>query len=438
MSRNVTHKCLYCDNRYTRQDLVTHIEEEHEHEIPEGFTAFRLVFNYVNHKPLTYHGKCTECGSDTPWDENKGRYDRQCGRKACHDSYVKKFEENMMKTRGVTRISTTEEGQKKMLAARKISGTYTFRDGGKKTYCGSYEKKALEFMDKVLEIKSADIMAPGPILEYQHEGKTHIYITDFYYQPYNLIIEVKDGGDNPNKRNMPEYRQKQIEKERYIIKNTNYNYLRLTNNDLQQLMSIFVMLKLQMIENTGERVIHVNENMNPLNEYMNALMSGKVVGLNDSDAYIVNYIPKRVFADEPGENEKYNINEYDFNFGVTNGTFTKIIHTNEDCKLVLTDLKDEVNLKYASFYKLGKSIKEVSEILSPYMGELALSSFIYEKLTGKTLYTLDQVSFTLEKVKGFVDIPELVKDTILENKVDKLEKSVKEVLQEWIGTISSV
>ena len=60
-------------------------------------------------------------------------------------------------------------------------------------------------------------MAPGPILEYDHEGKTHLYITDFYYQPYNLIIEVKDGGDNPNKRNMPEYRQKQIEKEKYII-----------------------------------------------------------------------------------------------------------------------------------------------------------------------------------------------------------------------------
>ena len=437
MSRNVTHKCLYCDNRYTRQDLVTHIEEEHEHEIPEGFTAFRLVFNYVNHKPLTYHGKCTECGSATPWDENKGRYDRQCGRKVCHDSYVKKFEENMMKTRGVTRISTTEEGQKKMLAARKISGTYTFRDGGKKTYCGSYEKKALEFMDKVLEIKSADIMAPGPILEYQHEGKTHIYITDFYYQPYNLIIEVKDGGDNPNKRNMPEYRQKQIEKERYIIKNTNYNYLRLTNNDLQQLMSIFVMLKLQMIENTGERVIHVNENISPLNEYMNALMTGKVIGLNDSDAYIVNYLPRQTFTVDPSEAE-VSIKNRKRKIAVSNGTFSNIVYVDEDGILSTGKFNEIIDPKDAEYYKLDKTIKEVSDILKPHLGEFVYEYFVYESLTEKKIYTFDQIPFTLEKIKGFVDIPELVKDTILENKVDKLEKSVKEVLQEWTSTISSV
>ena len=43
-----------------------------------------------------------------------------------------------------------EEGLKKMLENRKISGVYTFKDGEKKKYCGSYELKALEFMDKVL------------------------------------------------------------------------------------------------------------------------------------------------------------------------------------------------------------------------------------------------------------------------------------------------
>ena len=45
-----------------------------------------------------------------------------------------------------------------MLAGRKISGKYKFRDGTLKDYCGSYELTALEFMDKVLEIKSSDIL----------------------------------------------------------------------------------------------------------------------------------------------------------------------------------------------------------------------------------------------------------------------------------------
>ena len=51
------------------------------------------------------------------------------------------------------------------------------------------------------------------LIEYSFDNTTHIYITDFYYQPYNLVIEVKDGGTRPNKREMPEYRAKQIEKE---------------------------------------------------------------------------------------------------------------------------------------------------------------------------------------------------------------------------------
>jgi len=615
MSRIVTYKCLYCDNRYTRQDLVTHIEEEHEHEIPEGFSAFRLVFNYVNHKPLSYHGKCTECGKQTPWDENKGRYDRQCGRKVCHDSYVKKFEENMMKTKGVTRISATEEGQKKMLAARKISGTYKFSDGGEKTYCGSYERKALEFMDKVLQIKSADIMAPGPILEYDHEGKTHLYITDFYYQPYNLIIEVKDGGDNPNKRNMPEYRQKQIEKEKYIIKHTNYNYLRLTNNDLEQLWSVFSMLKLQMIENTGERVIHVNEavldkdvseseisapyfiyskngvanccvdikgfkhpfrarstmiplrynngklevfakckekygfkyhfpgggwdpnedpkdaairesqeecrlnvkevklctdmleydsnkvaswvkenvpeehwwygyyskiyagiytskfngkiedvdkdpemlsgqwyiyediksdlhekyvkaiefyinktkKISPLNEWMNALMSGKVVGMEDSDAYIVNYLPKQTFTGEEPE-YKQTPNNLKRKLAVSNGTFTKVAHVDKDGILSTGNFDEIIDVKSASYYKLDKTVKEVSKILESHLGEEVNDAFIYESLVGKKLYTFDQIPFTLECIDDkIVDIPELVKQTIIPDKLSEIEKSIEEV-----------
>ena len=58
---------------------------------------------------------------------------------------------------------------------------------------------------------------------------------------------------------MPDYRAKQIAKEKYIIKHTNYNYLRLTNNNLNQLLAVFANLKMQMVENTGERVIHVNE-----------------------------------------------------------------------------------------------------------------------------------------------------------------------------------
>ena len=393
--RTVTYKCPYCTRRFTREDLVLHVQDEHEDMIPEGFTPFRLVFNYVNKKPLSYHGKCTECGGPTPWDENKGRYDRQCEKKACKESYVKKFEENMMRTRGVTRISATEEGQKQMLANRKISGTYVMSDGAKKTYTGSYELKALEFMDKVMHIKSSDILCPGPILEYSFEGKTHIYITDFYYQPYNLIIEVKDGGDNPNKRNMPEYRAKQIAKEQFIIKHTNYNYLRLTNNDFSQLLAVFANLKMQMVENTGERVIHVNENKF-LTEMMNALNSGKVVGLKDSDAYIVNYMQNNVFSDDTYNNA--------YKVGISNSVrLDNIFGPDENGKF---NKIDESTIKIADFYKIPISVGEASSKLYSYIGSDVSNTFVYETLFNKKMYTHDQIMIEsgVEKVKSFAEL----------------------------------
>lgn len=257
--RKISYKCPFCTKRYLRENLPRHLDDVHKEEIPEGFSPLRYTFHYVNKRPLDYHGRCTECKGPTPWDEEVGRYKRQCGKQACHDSYVKKFEENMVKKTGHTRNTDTEEGLQNMLKNRKISGKYKFQNGKEKEYVGSYEKNCLEFMDKVMNIDPDDIMSPGPTLEYQYDGKTHYYITDFYYVPYNLIIEVKDGGKNPNKRNMPEYREKQIAKEKFIVNNTDYNYLRLTDNNLAQLLAVFADLKMQLVDESNDRVVHINE-----------------------------------------------------------------------------------------------------------------------------------------------------------------------------------
>ena len=257
--RKITYKCPYCNERYDKSNLVSHIDDIHNEMIPEGYSAFRVVFDYVNKKPSGYNGKCIICGNESGWDEAKGKYNRLCNNPNCKKKYIQSFEDRMIRTKGVTRISSTAEGQAKMLANRKISGEYKFQDGGIKTYTGTYEKKALEFMDKVMNIQSIDISTPGPIMEYEYKDEKHIYISDIYYAPYNLIIEVKDGGNNPNMRSMPEYRAKQIAKERYIIKNTDYNYLRLTNNDFSQLLAVFMELKMEMSNDTPERVIRINE-----------------------------------------------------------------------------------------------------------------------------------------------------------------------------------
>ena len=175
------------------------------------------------------------------------------------------YKKNMLRVKGTYNILNDPEQQKKMLANRSISGKYKFTtDGGELTYTGSYEKKCLEFMDVVMQIPSTDILSPGPTLEYEYNGEKHFYITDFYYIPYNLIIEVKDGGDNPNNKKsvgMISSREKTIEKEHLITDKGEYNYIRLTNNNFAQLIEIFMVIKEKLLEGDVSKTYKINESV---------------------------------------------------------------------------------------------------------------------------------------------------------------------------------
>lgn len=241
-------KCPFCDKKFNKVDLVDHVGDKHDDMIPEGYSAFRVVYDYLHMNTVK---KCIICGKPTSWNEEKGRYNKLCDSKACKKAYAKLHANQDFKSADI---------QAQLLAKRKISGTYAMTDGEEKTYTGSYEKKCLEFMDKILKVRSEDIQAPGVILEYIYIGEKHNYLSDFYYVPYNLIIEVKDGGDNPNRKEMIEYREKTIAKEKYIINETKYNYIRLTNNDFSQLLAIFFELKMIYLDDSNtERVVRINE-----------------------------------------------------------------------------------------------------------------------------------------------------------------------------------
>ncbi len=258
------YKCPYCEGRFTRAKLHIHIQEKHEDLIPEGYTALRVAFNTINNKT---EGHCIMCSNVTDWNEDKGRYERLCNDPKCHEAYKKMVAERTKKKYGTERLQTDPEYaeyvQRKALAGRKMHGEYTFADGGKIEYFGSYERKFLQFMDQVMHCESEDILAPAPSIKYQYEGKTHLYIPDFYYIPYNLIIEIKDGGSNPN--NHPhrtgEDELKLRAKEEAIRQLNEFSYVRVVNNDFSQVLSIMAVLKYNMAHRYKDPVIKVNESM---------------------------------------------------------------------------------------------------------------------------------------------------------------------------------
>ena len=290
------YKCPFCNKTYPRSKLAHHIDKYHYEMLNEdnGYTSNRIVFDICNNKePIgAGHGTCRICKKDTTWNESTVRYNAYCSDK-CKDIAVENYRKNMLKVYGKTTLLNDPEHQKKMLDGRSISGKYRWSDGTYKTYTGSYELKLLEFADNVLQLDSSDFITPGPTISYMYNGKEHFWITDAIYLPYNMCIDVKDGKDNPNTREMKEYREKQIQKEKFITDQGEYSYLRLTDNDFSQLLTIMAELKESYMDNNEPKTIsRIHEHTAPMG------ISGIAPGVgtdNMPSLFISNIMNKNTF-----------------------------------------------------------------------------------------------------------------------------------------------
>lgn len=45
-------RCPYCTFRDVKDKVISHIERKHSELIPEGYTAARVLFNYINKKTM--------------------------------------------------------------------------------------------------------------------------------------------------------------------------------------------------------------------------------------------------------------------------------------------------------------------------------------------------------------------------------------------------
>ena len=369
------YKCPFCNFRGTKEKLVVHIENEHKEMIPKDYTAARVLFNYFNKKD---HGTCVVDKKETKWNEETWRYDRFCG-EDCKQIYVKEFKKvRMVNKYGVEHLLNNVEQQKKMLSNRSISGEYKFKDGGIRSYCGSYEMKLLQFYDKVLNVHSSDIITPGPVFEYEYNGKTLQWITDVFYIPMNLIHDVKDGGDNPNNREMTDYREKQDAKEDMIKKLNTYNYIRLTDNNFEQLFLILAEIKEDMMENEGQKdyVIHINEDL--------SMMAGALPqGAEDDSLYLVKY--------DKGYNSGYCV--------AKSPTLDRIITIDDDQHLKLESYEFLHGAKYSVYkYDSTEAFQIWGKLLSDYSSKAfaRTKDYFYNKITGKQLLKEDQIDYDIE------------------------------------------
>lgn len=403
------YKCPYCEKRLERGELIDHIDKQHPDMIPENYSSTRVVFNLINKKT---QGRCVICGKETDWNEDKARYERICNRPQCKKAYIDQTADRLYKKHGKTKQDFLNDPkfQEKMLQNRSISGKYKFRDGGILPYVGSYEKNFLQFMDQFFHVKSSDLIAPGPVIDYKFNGKTHQWITDFYYEPYNLVFDIKDGGSNPNTREMNEYRAKQIAKEKAIKDMKQYNYIRLTDNQFDQMIELMLELKENLIDapvNTTRKVmIRINEGVSSVLDKDHKQKGSKKLSFFKKIAISENVI------------SKYK-KEY---------KFLSHIKTDKNCSgyLFFYD-KELVAVLSVEYKENGENWIQAIEIVKKYQGyglseqllDIALKEF---KATYLSVNKNNELAIYIYKKKGFVVYKET--DTMFFMRLSSIKESV--------------
>ena len=423
-------KCPFCSKTDTRENLVSHIEDNHEDMIPENYSAARVLYNYINKKDK---GRCVVCGKETPWDENTWKYKRLCGREECSKKLRENYRKNMINKLGTDNILNDPDQQMKMLANRKISGQYKFKDGGIHTYTGSYEKATLKFFDEVMNVSSDEVLSPGPVLQYEFNGKKLSWITDIYYITANLVIEVKDGGDNPNNRPMQEYRDKQVAKEKAIAEDGRYNYIRLTNNNFGQLIYVLSELKRRMMNDSNivDPLIQINESYSDIPEKFDSLFVVRCKN-NEYENFIYGYTDNidMINIQMPNEDELLTIHELKKKYSIVeiyqcidrntkkDTTYDKICENG-----ILSDNQIEYDTRFRRFIPLSEyneinrdiiysSIKAMlSNSKNLYIDRFnTIDEFsVYEDINGLFLYNKDNDLRT----KSYSSIMELTDEKLL-------------------------
>lgn len=239
-------KCPDCNNKYISEYLLLrHVNIEHKENIPKGVTTKQYCFNRRNNKTFQI---CVICKKNkTKWNEESGRYNRFCSEE-CKKKAGEIAEANLKKKTGMGRRErlNNEEVQRSMLHNRSISGTYYFKDKKHSiTFTGSYELDFLNFYENVYKGSPLDIMECPFTFNYIYENKRHFYIPDYYIPTLNLIIEIKDGGDNPNThpKIVAVDKVKETLKDDAIMITQTYNYIKICNKEYDDFIKITQIIK---------------------------------------------------------------------------------------------------------------------------------------------------------------------------------------------------
>ena len=234
-------RCPLCKRMYVSKLAVySHIESSHMDELPEGMSGGEYYYRTVH----GHGGRCVICHKETLWNYKTNKFKRFCENPACKQRYKETFRKRMIGKYGKTYLTDDPEQQRKMLAARKISGVYQWSDGaGKLPYTGTYELDFLKYIDLILDFEFSDINAPSPhTYTYMFQGAEHFYIPDFYIESLNLEVEIK-ASDNTHHKIVAVDHVKEKLKDDVMRSQNVFNYIKIYDKDYTEFTRLVQELK---------------------------------------------------------------------------------------------------------------------------------------------------------------------------------------------------
>lgn len=227
--------CPYCKRYFSKKSVaVEHIEKIHLTELTKNNIDASQALYLGTHGTL--HGKCMcGCGKDTEWNYKTGKPYKVSNDPKCRERLNDAAKKNHLKVYGVTTLLNDMEHQKEMQENRPTAGKYTFNDGAQAPYLSKLELNFLKFCDTILEF-SGNMVQLAPESFIYHDDKDdrdRQYIPDYYLPDYNLLIEIKDGGKNPNTNPafIAETKYKVKLKDDVMRKQDKYNYIKIVDNN---------------------------------------------------------------------------------------------------------------------------------------------------------------------------------------------------------------
>ena len=232
-------KCEDCGQRFgTFDQLFKHATKMHSDLINDE-DPYKYLFDKRNPGIKL----CVICKKNTcEWNPVKHKYARYCTNPECKKKAREMFQKNMKRIYGTDNLLNDPEHQAEMLANRKISGKYTWKDGVQIIYVGKYELDFLQYCENTLHFTSSDVVPFPTNMAIKYLDKftnvERFYIPDFWIPSLNLAIEIKDGSKYPL-----DSKAKMAMKEEAVIKLDKFNFIKIVDKDYTDFNDLVKTLK---------------------------------------------------------------------------------------------------------------------------------------------------------------------------------------------------